>query len=211
MNERRQSYRIHFANLRQGKIVFQLDADTSFNARLVNLSAGGLCCLIPSSQKDHIHLHQFIEKFYVYPRIVGRPMCASGVVRRVQPVLQNRYLDCAIEFSAVLSGLDLPSLSRETVDAPAAAAKELPAPHNFLARLYHSDNPQKSRRVRQRLQKQKRLHEAYRDIAQQLPAAERWWFYCVLDSLKNSGPHFQKGLLAEYIKLCKKGEQANAG
>ncbi|MFQ5632982.1 MAG: hypothetical protein ACE5I1_29790, partial [bacterium] len=206
-----------------------LAENETIDARLLDLNANGLRCSISPKTGRLPQLHRYLQRIVVRSRTLENPLVCSGIVRRVEKRHRARSLSVAIEFSAVLSGQypepDKPEIQNfksqipksllneqgfESLTPNIASLKDKSSGmrkfsvHEFLMRL---QDAKPFARCQNKVEKQRlrmQLHRSFSDIADCLPAEEKWWFFHVLDSLKNSGMPYQEDLLAEYLKLCKK-------
>jgi len=203
--ERRKSYRMRFDTRRQGTVSLSLTENEMIEARLLDLNAGGLRCSLPGKTDILPQLHRYIKRIVVRARTLENPLVCSGIVRRVEMRRGARSPSVAMEFSAVLSGQY--ALQKDKFSANRDFSE-----HGFLMRL---QDAKPFVRCRNKLEKQRlrtQLHHSFSDIANRLPAEEKWWFFHVLETLKNARKPDQKELVAEYLKLCRKSmEKNNAG
>ncbi len=206
MDNRRRHYRIYFSSARQGKIELVDARGRTISGRLVDLSAGGVKCSVANSAARALNVNDFVERLLIYPRISSRPILAQGILRRKQPSMLPNKTDLAFEFSAVYSEF---TVAEPPQPQPEESKPELPSRY-FLSRLRQVESPHAARSLKQRQIQQMHLRRAFSDIAANLSREERWWFYIVLEALKHSGAPLQKGLLAEYLKLCQKAVSAPA-
>ena len=205
MENRRRYYRIQFA--RAGRSVVKLFMETGMvvEAGLLDFSAGGLRCRPVGHRIPLLKTHHFFEKIFIYPRELNRPIRASGVLSRIFTEDAGRRVEWAIEFSAVYSEHHL----MEEMVQSVPVSSPVKQPRHFLARLKQSANPYTTSHLVRKQKRRLELYAAFKDIAANLSAGERWWFYCILESLKSADTVRQKGLVAEYLKYCRRPRSEN--
>ncbi len=202
-NDRRKYYRMHFKNQKNGRAEFVFPDESRVRARLLDVGGGGLRCAVPREEKNIPAINTYFDRIYVFSTLFGNPLIFSGIVRRQKALSGRQGIELGVEFSAVLSNIHEINEEKELI-RNRNKSKELNR-NFFIARLQQSQPYTKVRDVQRRVERRTDLHYNFHDIAFGLPPEERWWFYCVIDSLKNTGQNFQKGLLVEYLDLCRKG------
>lgn len=201
--ERRTSFRMKFNRRKNSRVKLCTDFATSVEAQLVDVGVGGLCCVIPEQTLHTLQPDQTVDRIVVQPSFADHPLVCAGTIRRLAPAKGRRGTACAIEFGAIYAG-ELPA--SETDHAPERQPADSPTSvfeTGYIRRLQKAPDFSRCRSQQQRAQKRDELHTAFADVVRKLPAEYRWWFYYVLDSLKSAGARYQKGILAEYLKLCK--------
>lgn len=200
--ERRKSYRMRFDARRQGTVSLSLTENETIEARLVDLNAGGLRCSLPAKTDILPQLHRYIKRIVVRARTLENPLVCSGIVRRVEKRRGTRSPSVAMEFSAVFSG-------QYAMQKDKSSAIRDCSTNGLLMRL---QDAKPFSHCRNKLEKQRlrtQLHHSFSDIANRLPAEEKWWFFHILETLINSSKPDQKELVAEYLKLCRKSMGKN--
>lgn len=187
-------------------------------ARLVNVSAGGILCRLANTGPLP-PLYESVDAVHLF-RQQHEPLSFTGTVRRVE--LTTSGVLCAIEFSALLP--EVTNLFEEqaegrgahlffTSDDRQASALTI-QPENFLGRLYTIpawSSPTEASGgddAVHRMHRRRLASSAFRDIVQNLPLAEHWWFFHVVAMLKAAEPDYPGELLSEYLRLCRKGNEA---
>ncbi|KAA3619626.1 MAG: hypothetical protein DWQ05_02570 [Calditrichaeota bacterium] len=202
-NDRRKHFRMQFKNRKGGRAEFILPNGSRIKARLLDVGGGGLRCAISRETTEIPAINTYFDRIYVFSTTFGNPLIFSGIVRRKKALSGRQGIELGVEFSAVLSNLHEINENEEIVRK---RAQRLEVNKNFfLARLQQTQAYGKVRDIHRRGERRTDLHYNFHDIAFGLPPEERWWFYCVIDSLKNTGQRYQKGLLVEYLDLCRKG------
>lgn len=202
-NDRRKYYRMHFKNQKSGRAEFVFAGGKRVQARLLDVGGGGLRCAVSRNEQQIPAINDYFDRIYVFSTLFGNPLIFSGIVRRSKALSGRQGIELGVEFSAVLSNIHVIN-ENEELFRKRRQARDLNRKF-FIARLQQSQPYSKVRDVHRRVERRSDLHYNFHDIAFGLPPEERWWFYCVIDSLKNTGQKFQKGLLVEYLDLCRKG------
>ncbi|KAA3653264.1 MAG: hypothetical protein DWQ10_18565 [Calditrichaeota bacterium] len=203
-NDRRKYYRMHFRNQRSGRVEFIRPSSSPVQARLLDVGGGGLRCAVSRNTKDTPEIESYFDRIHVFSSVFANPLIFSGIIRRSRPLSGRQGIELGVEFSAVLTKLHQFVKDEDIVHEHQSTRSSINK-NLFLARLQQSQPYSKVRDVKKREQRRLDLHNNFQDIAYGLPPEERWWFYCVIDSLKNTGQRYQKGLLVEYLDLCHKG------
>lgn len=216
LSERREFSRLPAAQAGISRVEMSLRNRNRCRARVINVSAGGLLCRLAGAGPLPT-LNEALDIIHLF-RKQEEPLSFTGTVRRLAITNGTRGMFCAIEFSAMLPTLattdagddefSLPHLS--VVESAAGPAARISA-ENFVGRLYTvpawsaptnssgRDDPEG------RAQRRRQVNHAFRDIVPNLPEAERWWFFHVVSVLKEKEPDYPSELLAEYLRLCRKG------
>ncbi len=204
---RRRHYRVRYRMYRQGHVVLTLPGGEKIQARLRDLSAGGLRCLLAQEHAGAVAERDFLNRMFVHFPFLDRALIFSGTIMRKHALPRRRGIELVIEFSATLSEMSRPFQAEQSWKNTLRHAHI--RQHMLLARLRESPNHLHARSEAARRSKRRALHASYEDVLSGLPVDERWWFLFVLESLKKKGGASQAGLLAEYLRLCKKGLDVN--
>lgn len=201
-NDRRKFYRMHFRNQKSGQVEFILPDSDRVQARLLDVGGGGLRCAVSRETENVPEMESYFDRIYVFSTVFTNPLIFSGIVRRKRPLSGRQGIELGVEFSAVLSNVQ--QINRDDKISQRRIVTANMNKNLFIARLQQSQPLAKVRDIEKREQRRLDLHNNFHDIAHGLPPEERWWFYCVIESLKNTGQRYQKGLLVEYLDLCRK-------
>ncbi len=202
-HNRRRHYRVRYRMVRQGHVVLTLPGGEKIDARLRDLSAGGLRCLVAAENAGSIEERIYLNRMFVHFPFLDRALIFSGTVMRKTALPRRRGVELVIEFSATLSEMSPPFQSEQSWKN--TLRRDHIRQHMLLARLRESPNHLQARSEAARKSKRRELHASFEDVLSGLPVDERWWFLFVLESLKKKSRRYQAGLLAEYLRLCKKG------
>lgn len=198
---RRQHHRIQYPPGRRDNVELHVSSDSLILARLVDLSAGGLRCEFAAAERDRICRYQYLDRICVQATPTGGALSCSGVVKRLERRPRRRYVECAIEFSAVFSGFHAAALESGFAAGPVVLNQK--QTRDFLSRLIRAARIRQPGARGAAVQSLAEGLREFHDIASELPQKDRWWFYYIVDSLKKSRRRVQKSVLAEYIRLCK--------
>lgn len=200
--ERRRHYRLQFSSRRNHRVELRLTSGEVIQGTLSDFSGGGLKCLVPQKAAALLESYQFVERICVRASRSKSPLTFSGFIKRLERPPKRRHLECAIEFSAVMPSMQVPQPSRTM--SLAEGARPSSAERDFLHRLQRAARRRTARKIAERQRQQEGVLEEFEDVILQLPVEDRWWFRYVLEALQHTRKNYQEGLLAEYIKLCRK-------
>ncbi len=200
MYNRRRHYRIYFPSQLLGKVRFLAPSGEILSGKLIDLSAGGVKCLLSGKETVSLQENSFVEKIQVFPRRLVRPILAKGILRRIMPDAGGERIALAFEFSAVYSGAGLDGFQTSGQGTTAAHSGR----HEWISRLQQTEVPRRPQTLEQFQARRQKLQKAFEDVAARLSNEDRWWFFLVLEALKSSEFQTQKGLFAEYLHLCRK-------
>jgi len=220
IRERRQYSRLPAAQAGFSRVEMQLRSHQRCRARLVDVSAGGLLCRLPGAGPLP-NLHESLDTIHLF-RDRREPLSFTGTVRRLD--LADGQMLCAVEFAAALPVLGAELDLQGRLEPPAAVAHD-PEMHpalcigaeDFLGRLLTAPALPRSRHDEETpvgaavAQWRRSVASTFQDVLQNLTEAERWWFFHIVDKLKNEEPDYTELLVAEYVRLCKKGIAAEPG
>jgi hypothetical protein len=179
--------------------------DQHCQARVLNVSAGGVLCRLPETGPLP-SIHDSINPLLLF-RDGREPISFTGTVRRLE--YRAGDMACAIEFSEAVPRTERePRRKQDKPDTTSPERAGLMAgrisAENFIGRLYTTP-AFRSSPAQSWADWQKQMETSFRDIFNNLPKAERWWFLHVIEVLKETEPDYPDTLLAEYVRLCKKG------
>lgn len=208
--ERREYTRLPAVQAGISRVEMSLRNRSRCRARAINVSAGGLLCRLAGAGPLPT-LYESLDAIHLFSA-QQEPLSFAGTVRRMGISSATRGMFCAIEFSAMLTSLgptydDDHELSFAELFAGTreeSAASRIGV-EDFVGRLYTVPAYSRCDDPAGRAHRRRQVHRAFQDIVQNLAETERWWFFHVVSVLKEWEPDYPEELLAEYLRICRKG------
>lgn len=175
-------------------------------ARVLNVSAGGLFCRL-SENSPIPTVRDSINRVLLF-RDGREPVNLSGTVRRLE--YRAGDMSCAIEFANQQTARLDSKTNRPLHSAQPQTNEQIRQPatrisvDNFIGRLYTAP-ALRTPQGRSRAEWQLLVTSSFHDLLGHMKENEHWWFVHVLELLKEAEPDYPDALLAEYMRLCRKG------
>jgi len=205
-HERRKHPRYHPDRKNQPQVSFSFNGNTKISVDVINISQGGLLGYTSNGNRFSIQDDSKVNQIKI--KFPGKqPFCCSGKVLRVQPSREIHKYFCAIQFDEM--GTDSnknPINIGEKIDQSLQPVDEYFIPDQiFINRLEKAENYLNSENPDVETQHRKTIYDSFDDITSNLSLEEKYWFFRIVDEMKQHEPEYPEKLKNAFLTFCRIG------
>jgi hypothetical protein len=188
-------------NLPEVRFIFE-DGE-KISVEIVNISRGGLFGSTSSIEQFlEIDNHK-IKTIEIIPRDKNPFRCA-GKLLRLHPMREDDKCFCAVEFCKVDKEEHAAEKS-EVFQNKSAKEPDFQIENEMIKRVRDAENYLHISNKNQAAKVRMAVYDSFCDITKNLSLEDRWWFYELLDEIKNREPKLPDELKQDFLELCENG------
>jgi len=206
--ERRQHPRFFPDEGNLPEISFIFEDGEKISVELINISRGGLFGSTAGIEQFLEIDHHKIKTIEILPPN-KEPFHCAGKLLRLHPLREDNRCFCAVEFCKIgeEDQATEPEKSSAALQIKTAKKSDHQLDELILRRAGKAENYQRLQDNKLAANARKVVYDSFADITENLPAEDRWWFFELLDEIKNREPNIPDELKQDFINICKIGLQ----
>jgi len=206
VHERRRHPRYYPDRKNQPKVSFNFNSHDKIPVDVINISQGGLLGCASNGNQFSIQNNRKVNQIKIkFP--CKQPFCCSGKVLRVQPSREIHKYFCAVQFDEFGTDSNKSTINiGDKIDRSLRPTDEIFIPDQiFINRLEKAENYLKNENPHFKSHPRKTVYDSFDDITSNLSLEEKYWFFRIVDEMKQHKPEYPEKLKTAFLTLCRIG------
>ena len=188
-------------NLPEVRFIFE-DGE-QISVEIVNISRGGLFGSTSSIEQFlEIDNHK-IKTIEIIPRDKDPFRCA-GKLLRLHPMREDNKCFCAVEFCKPENEEQATETS-DVLQNKSVKEPDFQFENELIKRVRETENYLQFSNKNLAAKVRTAVYDSFSDITENLSLEDKWWFYELLDEIKNREPNIPGELKQDFVNICKIG------